>query len=325
MIDVTDDPPDERPGEAPQGAPEAPAGAREGEAPATPGEAPQRRRRRRRRRKGPRPPGASQAAAPPGEARPEGEAPAPADGAAPSTPGEAPPPGSAPQHPPRRHRQRPRRHRGPRPQGAPTEATPAEGQAKPEEAPRAPYRRGVRERNFRAERRTAADAAPAEPGANEARGGNRGPRRGGERQPGERGRSGERSGDRSSERGGGRDRPRLPGKGKGPPDRGFGARAQKPEPKLYTTEAVVDRGFEDVPNPENEAETQRVHWTIVKRTVADQRTTKPVSMLYILKRGESEAEFVNLSLARAAVNKTIVHPEKLTLSKEQHALARGKK
>ncbi len=116
--------------------------------------------------------------------------------------------------------------------------------------------------------------------------------------------------------------------GKGPPGgggRGRDERPHKPEPKLYTTEAVVDRGFEDVPNPDNESETLRVHWTIVKRTVADQRTTKPVSMLYILKRGESEAEFANLALARAAVNKTIVHPEKLTLSKEQHALARTKK
>ena len=88
---------------------------------------------------------------------------------------------------------------------------------------------------------------------------------------------------------------------------------------------MVDRGFEDLADPANEGATLRVHWTIVKRTVADQRTTKPVSMLYILKRGESEAEFANLSLARAAVNKTIVHPEKLTLSKEQHAAARGKK
>jgi hypothetical protein len=190
-----------------------------------------------------------------------------------------------------------------------------QGDAAPREAeaPRAPIGRGRRERDFRAERRAA--GAPAQPEPNRDRNRDRPPRP-------DRDRDGNRDRDR--------DRPRRHGKGprgKAPPGGGRGrdAREHKPEPKLYTTEAVVDRGFEDVQNPDNEGETVRVHWTIVKRTVADQRTTKPVSMLYILKRGDSESEFANLSLARAAVNKTIVHPEKLTLSKEQHAAARTKK
>jgi hypothetical protein len=192
-----------------------------------------------------------------------------------------------------------------------------QGDAAPREAeaPRAPIGRGRRERDFRAERRAA--GAPAQPEPNRDRNRDRPPRP-------------DRDRDRDGNRDRDRDRPRRHGKGprgKAPPGGGRGrdAREHKPEPKLYTTEAVVDRGFEDVQNPDNEGETVRVHWTIVKRTVADQRTTKPVSMLYILKRGDSESEFANLSLARAAVNKTIVHPEKLTLSKEQHAAARTKK
>jgi hypothetical protein len=35
-----------------------------------------------------------------------------------------------------------------------------------------------------------------------------------------------------------------------------------------------------------------------------------------------DAEFPNLGAARAAVNKTIVHPEKLTMSKAEHAAAK---
>ncbi len=296
--DDNDRPTEPASGELPAAPPpnDAPAGA------PTPGEAPQRRRRRRRRR-GPRPPGEGAAPASAAEPMPEGEAPPAAQEGAPSAPQEGAPPGAPPARAPRRPRWRPRRNKGPRPPGggAPGEgqAASARGEAQGEaapregEAPRAPPGRGRRTRDFRAERHAA--PAPAEP-ARERPPRDKGPRR-----------------DRP---------PRRPGKG--PPDRGRDAR-HKPEPKLYTTEAVVDRGFEDLADPANEGATLRVHWTIVKRTVADQRTTKPVSMLYILKRGESEAEFANLSLARAAVNKTIVHPEKLTLSKEQHAAARGKK
>jgi hypothetical protein len=79
---------------------------------------------------------------------------------------------------------------------------------------------------------------------------------------------------------------------------------------------VVDRGFEDV---EDEAETRRVHWTIVKRTTADQVSRKPVSAVYVVQRDGVDSEFPNLGTARGAVNKTIVHPEKLTRSKAEYA------
>ena len=88
---------------------------------------------------------------------------------------------------------------------------------------------------------------------------------------------------------------------------------------------MVDRGFEDVAAAapaEGEAPvgagTRRIDWTIVKRTVADQRAAKTVSAQYILKREGTETEFPNLGAARAAVNKTIVHPEKLTRAKADY-------
>jgi hypothetical protein len=93
---------------------------------------------------------------------------------------------------------------------------------------------------------------------------------------------------------------------------------RKPEPKLYSFESVVDRGVEEVADPANEGEMQRVAWTIVKRTLADQKAAKTVSAAYLLKRGEAVTEFANLAAARAAVNKTIVHPEKLTRAKADY-------
>ncbi len=86
---------------------------------------------------------------------------------------------------------------------------------------------------------------------------------------------------------------------------------------------MVDRGFEDVTDDSDEGATRRVHWTIVKRTVADQKSGKPMSAIYVLQREGVEAEFPNLGAARVAVNKTIVHPEKLTLSKAEHVAAKG--
>jgi hypothetical protein len=89
---------------------------------------------------------------------------------------------------------------------------------------------------------------------------------------------------------------------------------------------VIDRGFEDVTEDSNEGgqgDTRRVHWTIIKRTVADQKSGKAMSASYVLQREGVEAEFPNLGAARAAVNKTIVHPEKLTLSKAEHVAAKG--
>ncbi|HEX5452662.1 MAG TPA: hypothetical protein VFX06_02620 [Stellaceae bacterium] len=86
-------------------------------------------------------------------------------------------------------------------------------------------------------------------------------------------------------------------------------------------DSVVDRGFDDV--EEEGAEPRRVFWTIVKRTTADQVSSKPVSAVYVLQRDGADSEFPNLGAARAAVNKTIVHPEKLTRSKAEHAAERG--
>ena len=85
---------------------------------------------------------------------------------------------------------------------------------------------------------------------------------------------------------------------------------------------MVDRGFEDIADEAEESATRRVHWTIVKRTVADQKSGKPMSAIYVLQRDGTESEFPNLGAARSAVNKTIVHPEKLTLSKAEHAAAK---
>jgi hypothetical protein len=108
-----------------------------------------------------------------------------------------------------------------------------------------------------------------------------------------------------------------------PPGRGREAPLRKPEQKLYALESVVDRGFEDVTDDSDEGGTRRVHWTIIKRTVADQKSGKAMSASYVLQREGAEAEFPNLGAARAAVNKTIVHPEKLTLSKAEHVAAKG--
>jgi hypothetical protein len=100
---------------------------------------------------------------------------------------------------------------------------------------------------------------------------------------------------------------------------------KKPEPKLYRLESIVDRGFEDVADPATEGTTRRLDWTILKRTTADQRTARALSAIYVLRRDGADAEFAQLSAARAAVHKTISHPEKLTLSKAEHSKARDTK
>lgn len=114
-------------------------------------------------------------------------------------------------------------------------------------------------------------------------------------------------------------------RGTGDRHRGRGREAppKKPEQKLYALESVVDRGFQDVVDEAEESATRRVHWTIIKRTVADQKSGKPMSAVYVLQREGTDAEFPNLGAARAAVNKTIVHPEKLTMSKAEHAAAKS--
>jgi len=45
----------------------------------------------------------------------------------------------------------------------------------------------------------------------------------------------------------------------------------------------------------------------------------------VLQRDGNDAEFPNLGSARSAVNKTIVHPEKLTRSKEEYAAEKNAK
>ncbi len=112
-------------------------------------------------------------------------------------------------------------------------------------------------------------------------------------------------GSRDRQRSGGRDEPR-----------------RRPEVKLYALESVVDRGFEDVEDTADDSGARRVHWTIVKRSVADQKSGKSMSASYVLRRDGVDAEFPNLGAARAAAHKTIVHPEKLTMSKAEHVAAK---
>jgi len=120
-------------------------------------------------------------------------------------------------------------------------------------------------------------------------------------------------------------RGKRPGGRDGPPGRGRDAQARRVEQKLYTLESMVDRGFEDVPDEAEDSGIRRVHWTIAKRSVADQKSGKAMSTTYVLQREGAETEFPNLGAARTAANKTIVHPEKLTLSKAEHAAAKNSK
>jgi len=288
---------DERPNEPASDAPpeDAPKSGEPADAPdpatpaepgsAQPGDQPRRRRRRRRRRK-PHPEGV--AASPPAEACQDG---APAIAAsADAPPAQAPSPMQQPRGPGGRGPRR-RRPRGDRPREAgPRGERPADARPR-DNAPRPERRREDRPREDR-------------------------PRPQGEaRPPG-----------RDARARDGRD---ARGKGpRGPKARPFGKGRndfeRRPEPKLVTFESVVDRGFEDVADEANGGEVKRVTWTIVKRTVADQRSTKPLSAVYVLKREDVDTEFPNLGAARSAVNKTIAHPEKLTRSKAEYAAAKKK-
>jgi hypothetical protein len=96
----------------------------------------------------------------------------------------------------------------------------------------------------------------------------------------------------------------------------------RPEPKLYVLESVVDRGFDDLAGESEGDASRRVHWTIIKRSIADQKSGRATSATYVLQRDGIDTEYPSLGTARAAANKTIVHPEKLTLSKAEHAAAR---
>jgi hypothetical protein len=88
---------------------------------------------------------------------------------------------------------------------------------------------------------------------------------------------------------------------------------------------VVDHGFQEIAAESDSAEARRVDWTIVKRMVVDQRSTRTVSTVYVLRRDGVDTEFPYLGAARAAVNKKIVHPEKLTRPKSDYAAVVGKK
>ncbi len=323
MTDASDDRPDEKASTEPPGA--APVPPTPDDKPAEtqpaaaasaalPGAAPtgdQRRRRRRRRRRGPRPPGSEPAALGSAvQAPPSGDVPAVvADTAATEAvsqlPGEALL-GVAPIGDQKRRRRRRRRRKGPQTadgaNAAPTPAGAAPAGAAPAgENPTPPQDRAPRARQQVGQDRRPQRAGPGDRAPREFRSRDDRPRQ---------------------ENAGPRDRRRENKGPRGPKDRPFGnprdAARKKPEPKLYTIQSVVDRGFEDVADETNGA-TRRVDWTIVKRTVADQKRAKAVSAVYILQRDGVDTEFANLAAARAAVSKTIVHPEKLTRPKADYA------
>jgi hypothetical protein len=256
------------------------------------------------RRQLPRPPGL-QPGAP--ENTPAAGIVAEGEGLVPAPGGEAPsgmprPEGEVPR---RRRRRRP----GPRPPGAPA------GEAQSLEAPQQFGRlpRG-RDRRHGDDRSGVTQPNRDRDGQGRRRGPGGGPR---DREAGGPGR---RERDDRAARG------RGPGGGReGQRGRGRESAPRRVEQKLYALESMVDRGFEDVPDEAEESGSRRVHWTIVKRTVADQKSGKPMSMTYVLQREGSETEFPNLGTARAAANKTIVHPEKLTMSKAEHAAAKNSK
>jgi hypothetical protein len=182
---------------------------------------------------------------------------------------------------------------------APTEG--GEG-AGPAGAAAAPGQERSRPRQRRRHRTAPGDAPAGDRPPRE----DRGPRRESRDRPERQGERGPR-GDRDA---GPRDRRGVP------PGRGRDAAPRKIERKLYHIDSVVDRGFEDV---EEEGDTRRVHWTILKRTTADQVSRKALSALYVLQRDGADTEFPSLGAARDAVNKKIVHPEKLTRSKAEYA------
>lgn len=210
---------------------------------------------------------------------------------------------------------------------APGETTGIAGEAAPQRPPR---EHGPRRRGRRGEGREGFPRGEGAPRDEQGQQGRERQAREGQRQDGQRREGQARDGQRR-EGGERRDRGPRPGKGgksfggKGGPRDRDGRRDNKPAPKLYSFESVVDRGFEEVAAPppdegggEGASQARRIDWTIVKRTVADQRAAKQVSALYILKRDGAETEFPNLGAARAAVNKTIVHPEKLTRAKADY-------
>jgi hypothetical protein len=204
----------------------------------------------------------------------------------------------------------------PGPERTPGERTPGEGTPGTARPPRSRNRRRRRAAPSEGAGVAVGERQPREQGAPGPRGpGSRERRDGPPQNTGERRESRRDAGPRADRSDRGRDGQRGGGPGRG---RGAGPPRQV-ERKLYATDAIVDRGFEDV---EEEGETRRVHWTIVKRTTADQISRKALSAMYVLQRDGQDTEFPNLGAARSAVNKTIVHPEKLTLSRAEIAAAK---
>ena len=249
--------------------------------------------------------------------RPPVKAEATRDASAPAanaTPGQPRPPRLGPDGQPLRRRRR--RRRSPQFGGAGDNAAEVEANADAAAAAPADQNRRPPRRRYRHPREDRPGERPAaEPVAGPAREGQpaRGRREAGNDPGNDRRRDGQ-GGRRDDRRDGphGRRDGRNGRDGRG---RGRGDGPKKIERKLYSYDSIVDRGFEDV---EEEAGTRRVHWTIVKRTVADQISRKPMSQSYVLQRDGVDSEFPSLGAARNAVNKTIVHPEKLTLSKAEH-------
>ncbi len=216
------------------------------------------------------------------------------------------PSADGPANAPRRENDRPRRRRPSPPASGETAASEAQSAdgvpAQPDQRQR---NRGPRYRRP-ADQRARPGEPPQLPGASE------------RPASGRSNRDAHRSGPAGPRDGQGRDRQRPNGQ------RGRAAPVRRIEQKLYALESTVDRGFEDVADEAEESGTRRVHWVIVKRTVADQKSGKPMSATYVLQRDGAETDFPNLGAARAAANKTIIHPEKLTLSKAEHVAAKSK-
>src|SRR5262249_16117016 len=86
---------------------------------------------------------------------------------------------------------------------------------------------------------------------------------------------------------------RRGGRGGGGGGRGGGGDEprRQAEQRLYARESVVDRGFEDVTDEAADSEPRRIHWTIIKRMVADQQSGKPISAVYVLQRDGVDTEF----------------------------------
>jgi hypothetical protein len=222
-----------------------------------------------------------------------------------------PPPGDGVQRKPRRRRRR-RRPEGGAPSAPSSDATPgapSESGAAPAQTEPQQSRQGRGPRHRQRHHRGARDERPRE-GQNRS-------------EPTHEARVGGDRGAPNRDFRGKRDKRHGDGRKDRPQQRHRDDRRDKLAPKLYRLESVVDRGFEDVPDPATEGSTRRVDWTILKRTTADQRAARAVSAIYVLRRDGAETEFAQLSAARAAVNKTITHPEKLTLSKADHFAAKG--